>query len=381
MTDKKKKNQECIEQLSLEELRKDIKENKKKAVQSIIFIEAAAVAIITLCIAWFVSNSQISGNLGTVGAKYSGIEIGSAGAKGVHDDFLQQVKAAITYHLPEGNSDKKHDTSQGGSINWLLSDDSNMKNYDDGKSFTEAGMEFRKDYAMEPGTKGKLDFFIKSYDEGDLSLEFSLNIAPFRLDDTLNPISVQPNSTEAELLSGHILYFLGEKQDDGNVKYTWIKDGTFQIRIPKAKKDTEYNYSIYWVWPLNLSTILLNTNDEFLNGSTIEFNDKDSTGELRNQIVKEMSEYPGKYFFSSLTGKPLDKNYDEVNEILNIHKNSGTNEGYDKQLFVDLSSYYNQADMKIGEGISFITATLEYLGRTETTDGSQEAKNEDEIQI
>lgn len=370
MTDKKKKNQECIEQLSLEELRKDIKENKKKAARSIIFIEAAAVAIITLCIAWFVSNSQISGNLGTVGAKYSGIEIGSAGAKGVHDDFLQEVKAAIiTYHLPDENSGKKHDTSQGGSINWLLSNDSNMKNYDGGKSFAETGSQFRKDYAMEPGTKGKLDFFIKSYDEGDLSLEFSLNIAPFQLGDN-NPISVQPNSTEAKLLSGHILYFLGEKQNDDKVKYTWIKDGTFQIIIPNAKKDTEYNYSIYWVWPLNLSTILLNTKDEFLNGSEIEFDDKDSTGGLRTQIVKEMSEHPEKYFFSSLTGKPLDKNYDEVKEILNIHKNSGTSNTYNKQLFVDLSSYYNQADMKIGEGISFITATLEYLGRTETTNES-----------
>ena len=369
MTDKKKKNQECIEQLSLEELRKDIKENKKKAARSIIFIEAAAAAIITLCIAWFVSNSQISGNLGTVGAKYSGIEIGSAGAKGVHDDLLQKVKAAITYHLPDGNGEK-HDTSQGGSINWLLSNDSNMKNYVDGKSFKDTDSTFRKDYAMEPGTKGKLDFFIKSYDEGYLSLKFSLNIAPFQLGDDNNPTSVSQDSIEAKLLSGHILYFLGEKQSNNTIAYTWIKDGTFQIEIPDAKKDTEYNYSIYWVWPLNLSTILLNTGDVFLNGSTIEFDDKDSTGGLRTQIVKEMSGHPEKYFFSSLTGKPLDKNYAEVKEIQDIHEKSGINGEYDKQLFVDLSSYYNQADMKIGEGISFITATLEYLGRTETTNGS-----------
>ena len=381
MINKKMNNKEDIEQLSSEELIKEIKENKKKAARNIIFMAAAAVAIITFCIAWFVSNTRVSGTLGTVSAKYSGIEIGSEGAKGVHDDFLQKVKDAITYHLPGENSDKRHDTSQGGSINWLLSDDSNMNNYDNGNSFGDTGKQFRKDYAMEPGTKGKLDFFIRSYDEGDLSLEFSLDIIPFNIaltDDTTSPAAVNKDSVEAKLLSGHILYFLGEKQSDDTVKYTWIKDGTFQIKIPGAEKDTEYNYSIYWVWPLNLSTVLLNTGDEFLNGNTVEFDDKDSTGELRKTIVADMSENPDKYFFSSMTGKPLDKeNYEEVKAISSIHEKSGTNEEYDRQLFVDLSSYYNQADMKIGAGISFVTATLEYLGKSETTNGLSEAKNED----
>lgn len=161
------------------------------------------------------------------------------------------------------------------------------------------------------------------------------------------------------MLSGHILYFLGEKQSDGNtIKYTWIKDGKFQIEIQNAKKDTKYNYSIYWVWPLNLSTILLNNGDEFLNESDVEFDDKDSTGKLRNTIVTDMTKHPEKYFFSSLTGQPLNTNYAEVKEISKIHENSGKKDGiYDKQLFVDLSSYYNQADMKIGAGISFVTAT------------------------
>ena len=181
---------------------------------------------------------------------------------------------------------------------------------------------------------------------------------------------------EAGLLSGHILYFLGEKQPDGKIKYTWIKNGKFKIDIQEAKKDIKYNYSIYWVWPLNLSTILLNTGDSFLNGSTVEFDDKDSTGTLRNNIVTDMEKYPNKYFFSSLTGKPLNTEYAEVKEISNIHKNSGSNEEYDKQLFVDLSSYYNQADMKIGSGISFVTATLKYLGTSETTKETTEAQNE-----
>lgn len=143
--------------------------------------------------------------------------------------------------------------------------------------------------------------------------------------------------------------------------------------------DKEYDYSIYWVWPLNLSTILLNENDEFLNGNTVEFDDKDSTGKLRNQIITDMAENPGRYFFSSLTGAPLN-NTDcaEIKEIPNIHANSGKTNGetYNKQLFVDLSSYYNQADMKIGSEISFIRATLEYTGPSEATTKTTEANNE-----
>lgn len=379
MTDRKVKLQNEIDQLSPEELEKEIENNKRKVARSIIFIAAAAIAFIAICIAWFVSNNRVSGTSGTVSAKYSGIEIGSEGKAGVHDDLLQGIKNGITSYFPKEKEEKEeHDTSQGGSINWMLSENSNMKNYKDGDSFNETtGAEYRKEYAMEPGTKGKLDFFIKPYEAGDLSLNFSLDISPFHIETDDKPVTVGNNTAEAGLLSGHILYFLREeKSDENTIKYTWIKDGKFQIKIQNAKKDTKYNYSIYWVWPLNLSTILLNNGDEFLNESDVEFDDKDSTGALRNQIISDMTTNPGKYFFSSLTEKPLDTTYDEIKEIEDIHKNSGANGTYNKQLFVDLSSYYNQADMKIGAGISFVTATLRYLGTAGTTNETTEAQNE-----
>lgn len=376
MADRKVKQQKEIEQLSPEALEKEIENNKRKIVQSIVFIAAAAIALIAICMAWFVSNSRVNGTLVTVSAKYSGIEIGSEGRAGVHDDFLKTIKEEITSYFPTSN--KEYDTSSGGSINWMLNGNSNMKNYEDGKIFKDTGAKFRKDYAIEPGTKGQLDFFIKTYEDGNFSLDFSFDISPFHVesDDNTTPTTVGNDTVEAGLLSGHILYFLGEKQPDEKIKYTWIKDGKFKIEIQDAKKNTKYNYSIYWVWPLNLSTILLNKGDSFLNENTVEFDDKDSTGTLRNNIVTDMTEHPNKYFFSSLTGKPLDTEYAEVKEISKIHKNSGSNEEYDKQLFVDLSSYYNQADMKIGSGISFVTATLKYLGTSETTNETTEAQNE-----
>ena len=379
MTDERKDRTEAMEQLPPEELAKEIEKNKRKVARNIVFIMAAIVAFIAICIAWFVSNNRVNGILGGISAKKSGIEIGSRGRGGVHDDLLKAIVKGITYESPESGKTGEHDTSQGGSINWLLSEDSNMKNYDSGKSFNDTEKQFRKDYAMEPGTKGKLDFFIKSYEGGSLSLDFTLDIAPYTMNgETAQPEAVRKDSTVAQLLSGHILYFLGEKQPNGTIKYTWVEDGKFHIEIKGAEVGKEYEYSIYWVWPLNLSTILLNKGDEFLNGADVEFDDKDPTGTLRNQIVTDMQTYPGKYFFSSLTGKLLDTTYAEVEEISKIHPTGGQNaaDSYNKQLFVDLSSYYNQADMKIGSEISFIRATLEYTGPSETTTKTTEANNE-----
>lgn len=157
--------------------------------------------------------------------------------------MLETIKAGIISYFPEKK--EAYDTSQGGSINWMLSENSNMKNYKDGQSFKETGAVYRKDYAMEPGTKGQLDFFIKPYEAGDLSLNFSLDISPFHIE-TDKPVTVGNNTAEAGLLSGHILYFLGEKQSDENtIKYTWIKDGKFQIEIPNAEKDTKYKIQLF----------------------------------------------------------------------------------------------------------------------------------------
>ena len=55
---------------------------------------AAMVAFIVICIAWFASNNRVNGILGGISAKKSGIEIGSRGSGGVHDDLLQKIMEA-----------------------------------------------------------------------------------------------------------------------------------------------------------------------------------------------------------------------------------------------------------------------------------------------
>ena len=54
----------------------------------------AAIIIILASLAWFVSNNRVNGILGGISAKKSGIEIGSRGSGGVHDDLLQKIMEA-----------------------------------------------------------------------------------------------------------------------------------------------------------------------------------------------------------------------------------------------------------------------------------------------
>ena len=79
----------------------------------------------------------------------------------------------------------------------------------------------------------------------------------------------------------------------------------------------------------------------------------------------------GKYFYNSLTKLPLDTGYVELTHIDDIY--GGTTdqllqngEAEALQAFVDLSSFYNQADQCIGKRIDCVrvslTAELESVG-------------------
>ena len=74
IADKSKKN---MEDLSIEELHEQIENDKKQAKRSTVFAMTALIAIIILCIAWFVANNRVSGSSSAVSANDSGIELGS----------------------------------------------------------------------------------------------------------------------------------------------------------------------------------------------------------------------------------------------------------------------------------------------------------------
>ena len=91
MTDERKDRTEAMEQLPPEELAKEIEKNKRKVARNIVFIMAAIVAFIAICIAWFVSNNRVNGTLGSISADMRSVELKTYGNAGIHDDLLKKI--------------------------------------------------------------------------------------------------------------------------------------------------------------------------------------------------------------------------------------------------------------------------------------------------
>lgn len=328
-----------------------------------VFILAVLVIFFSLTTAWFMNNSRVSGTGTNISTAADRFEIRSRGSKGVHDDVLQSIKGTDGFWYSIANAIRSSSGSEN-SINWLLSENSNQKNYSNQDVTFNGTTVKREDYAIEPGSKGELTFYIVPTLDGDLSLDLTFSVTPYRVEDNgvYTAVSGDLEGRDAyanQFLTGHILYFL-KKASNGTATYEWIKDETFHIDIENAVADQEYEYSIYWVWPQNLSRILLNTGDPYLNGQEIEFDGVDTN--IRPSVINDMKKNPQKYFFNSLLGQPLTSSYAEVDEIANIHSYSPETARYNVQYFVDLSSYYNQADQLIGRRISFVEASLRVSG-------------------
>lgn len=325
-------------------------------------ILASLVVFFALTAAWFANNSKVSGEGMSVSIAEKSFEIRSKGSKGVHDDIFPSIKKTDGFWYSIVNSER---TSSGteSSINWLLSENSNQNNYSEHDVTFNGTTVKREDYAIEPGTKGELIFYIVPSSDGNISVDLTISVTPYRVESDGTYIEVNDelkiDTYANQFLKGHILFFL-KTVSNGTATYEWMKDNTVHLDIRDAKENQEYMYSIYWIWPQNLSKILLNTGDPYLNGQKIEFDDVDSG--IRPLVIEDMMSYPEKYFFNSLSKQPLTTSYAEVKEIEKIHKNSPTTTAYDVQKFVDLSSYYNQADQIIGRRISFIEVSLHVSG-------------------
>jgi hypothetical protein len=252
-----------------------------------------------------------------------------------------------------------------------MSGDSNIGNYNENEEDVDFSENDRKDYAIEPGAEGNLSFSIIPKNSGTQTFHLNLSMIPYVADIDTSTKEIKSvtevgkegdkmdaNNYARQFLAGHILFYLQSETADGETEYTWMKEGTFDITIKDAVINQEYEYTVHWLWPLVFSEIILKNEDPYLNGHTPIFPENE---ELREEILEDMKENPQKYFYNSLTQSPLEKENQLIsgeNGIDDIHDNSPTIEGDMAQNFVDLSSFYNQADQIIGSQISFVLVEL-----------------------
>lgn len=376
MTDERKDRTEDMEQLPPEELAKEIEKNKRKVARNIVFIMAAIVAFVAICIAWFVSNNRVNGTLGSISADMRSVELRTYGKAGIHDDLLKKITKSESenfwYELGDAVSGFFETSSDKYAINWLLSDTSNVGNYSeetlggDWETYwanPPEGVE-RQDKAIEPGSSGRLTFYVVPKYDGKVELNLNLSLIPYKKEgDQFKEITEGNDKTAKNFIDGHILFFLEQGTDQREIQ--WIKDGTFKIEIENAEKNKKYGYTLYWCWPQSFGEAVLQSNDSYLNlnGRKSLFSEFTNGEEMRKTILQtgdwSMVKKPERYFYSNLTKAPLDSNQKELDEITNMYNLSSKEfSTAAKNAFVDLSSYYNQADQYIGSHVDCVRVRL-----------------------
>ncbi len=374
MTDERKDRTEAMEQLPPEELAKEIEKNKRKVARNIVFIMAAIVAFIAICIAWFVSNNRVNGTLGSISADMRSVELRTYGKAGIHDDLLKKITKSESenfwYELRDAVNEFFETSSDKYAINWLLNDTSNVGNYSektpDGgwETYWENPSEGvdRQDKAIEPGSSGSLTFYVVPKYDGKVELNLNLSLIPYKKEgDQFKEITEENDKTSKNFIDGHILFFLEKGTDQKEIR--WIKDGTFKIEIENAKKNEEYGYTLYWCWPQSFGEAVLKSDDSYLNRRKPLFSEFTNGEEMRKTILQtddwSMVKKPERYFYSNLTKTPLDSNQKELDEITNMYNQSSEKFSTSaKNAFVDLSSYYNQADQYIGSHVDCVRVRL-----------------------
>ena len=378
---KKTINKTDIAQENYESLRRE----EKKIIARMIVILLAVIAVVAaLCIAWFVHNTRVQSNGMTISADSGSVELRTYGGAGIHDDLLKQImgsdqtdsQKSFWYELADNLKKYFETSSEKYAINWLLSDTSNMGNYSTDQQDWESywqnppqGAE-RQDKAIEPGSSGELTFYVVPKYDGTVELKMNLNLIPYKAEENkFTEITEEHDKIAKDFVDGHILFFLEKGTDTSTTANTagkelqWIKDGTFNITIENAEKNKEYEYMLYWCWPQSFGEAVLKAEDSYLNGREILFSDFTNGEAMRNTILLtddlSMVKKPERYFYSNLTKNPLSAEQKELKNITNIYNKSSDELSPDaKNAFVDLSSYYNQADQYIGSHVDCVRIQL-----------------------
>lgn len=363
----------------------DLKKEQKRTIYRLIAIVLAAGAVIAaLSIAWFVSNTKVRAGGAGISADMKSVELKTSGSTGIHDDLLKKILSG-DYQNPENG--KLETSPEHSTVNWLLSDESKIGNYDNTEKNTnweeywKDSKHERRDKAIEPGSSGELKFYVVPKRDGTINLSMQLSLIPYIYKD--NELKEVTEQNTKNFIYGHILFFCErENSSNGSGKQDveWLKEGSFSIQIEDAKKNQEYQYTLYWCWPQNFAEFVLASGDELLNGNrpllwTVDTENKpvckfENGEQVRKEIVNEdsfsMTKNPGRYFYSNLTKNPLTTEQEEIEQIANIYKNSNSEDSEEmneneKNAFIELSSYYNQADQYIGSNANCLRVQLEMV--------------------
>lgn len=348
-----------------------------------IIVVAAFIVMIVVSIAWFVSNTRVDATGVAIRPADMPFDLAAAGTessvsadRGMYDELLT-VSPGASREI----KGKKYWSTDGShtSICWAVTPESNMNNTgEDGKPT-----------GIEPGSYGKMIFYIIPNKDGPLKVTLELVLAGYQIaDDKKNAENVTKNDlTEVtdpslqQLLEGHILLFAGYNEKAGCYK-GWIsrdagvwrmslgsgteaavlevKSGKLTWNNTDAQKDTAYPVTIYWIWPERLESYLRKA-DGYSGKNPLLFPENRSSEEnallaLPENLFATMSKVE-----KNSSSNRYFRWEDSAKFQENVTKDtlSQIREKFNPALYSMVAAYYDSADQYLGKNVQYVQLKLD----------------------
>lgn len=213
-----------------------VKDARKQITRSILLALTALAVIAFACYAWFVSTKRVTGSIRPVQLLGSTFELASAGNMGAYDHMLPNgLNISGDSWNPSGTV-----TSTGkASILWQVSDSSNLNNTE------ETG-------CIQPGSKGAIQFSVIPKADGELKLNFQIELLPMQ--ENSGKLEIPENDeTLNNLLKGHFLFQYST--DETNSSLVPCSTGRFSLTFTDCTTDTPIPVTLNWRWPYLLRLV------------------------------------------------------------------------------------------------------------------------------
>lgn len=370
MTDKKKQPESRrTEDLSPAELRAQIEEDKKKVSRSTVFLFAALIAIIVICIAWFVANTRVNVTTGTISAQDSTLfELASVGSRTEAEN--EKLKDEVGKNLLTAGTGKPYDSYyEYGSNGWKKV--STSQSYHVGTADLAWYLQSANG-TVSPGASGKLEFYIIPKVDNLKSVEVTLDLEAYQNAESTSDRAVKSSdNTLQNLVQGHILLF--RNLNGNNVGYSgWIKDGKLKITPSgiqittdettvtdtddekKFEQGKPYKVTVYWVWPKYFRNYIYNERNNWKDDLFGPSGDKKTQTPLLNYVKEQ----------AKLSDKSNNKLFYIKNGEKGISDPDSIGANMLDEVLDECSKYYNAADEYIGTYAKYLYVKAAATGKS-----------------
>lgn len=346
-----------------------------------IIVVAAVIVMIVAGIAWFVSNTRVDATGVAIRPADMPFDLAAAGTKSTASAGMYDKLLTVSSGASREIEGKKYWSTDGSntSICWAITPESNMNNTgEDGKST-----------GIEPGSYGKMTFYIIPNKDGPLKVTLDLDLTGYQIADakkneenvTKNDLTEVTDPSLQQLLEGHILLFAGYNEKAGCYK-GWIsrdagewsmrlgseteaavlesKSGKLTWNNTNAKKDTAYPITIYWIWPERLESYLRKA-DGYSGKNPLLFPENPSSEEnALSALPENLFETMGEVEENSSSNRYF-RWEDSTKFQENVTKDtlSQIREKFNPALYSMVATYYDSADQYLGKNVQYVQLKLD----------------------